>query len=143
MKYPDYLSFPADGFRSTIRGHVENIDAVPSDASGYQQFVLEELEIFLFPCTSIPDQSKVYFLTHAYEYENLFFLFVYDRSTREMALEAFVEEDVDILHNNRNEEIGDIELSYITQRETFYQNIDERKTFLKFCNAFRGIYHIL
>lgn len=115
---------------SSIRSQIPNAKYFQPNENGYQLFIVNGYEVYLYPCKQFGD-SETYFLSHAFDANNLFFLFIYNHNTEEMALEGLVQEEAS---SWRSEQVDgdsdldtDVESIYISQKEAFYNHLQKSR----------------
>ena len=102
------------------------VDEVPVDGRGYKVCELladvADFVLVLRPCVRL-DDAREYFLSHGYERDNLFFVFVYDRVEGEMSLLAYVEATTLPFRPRSNFEIANVESYYVERRTAYYRKL--------------------
>lgn len=107
-----------DKFRSAVRSQISDVENVLINNEGYQRYAIGGATVDLYPCTDV-DDSKKYFLSSGYENDRTFLLFIYNKSTMELSLEAVVEENV-LPFSDQDFDTGYIELPYNIHRKNYH-----------------------
>mgnify|MGYP006965690210 CR=1 FL=1 len=109
------------------------IDDVPVDYYGYQVCELvcdvAQFQLALSLCGDY-GKSLTFYLSHGYENDNLFFMFVHDRNKRQMGLLAYAERGVVPLLDQTHLDVAGIESHYLQQRNAYYYNLFKCKVIL-------------